>query len=239
MKTKSSDNPTPRNLESGFSDDGAGTTRCLCSTCRSSVRFCSVRMSGHEKSNYAGLYARQAYQTKKDSLSQPATAARNLRYETDATIAQRFANFAAKASPAFGKFYRFSESTPIDVSSSNVINGSTPPMPFDKFVDMKISRGCRNYYLPFWWLSRRTRSCRVVIPLRRILCANIQGEYRKEQPNHSCPRLSRRCKKRRVFRKRRAALLLHLVVCIWHEQHKFGLVFAALVPVSPSSGSSP
>jgi hypothetical protein len=38
-------------------------------------------MSGHEKSNYAGLYARQAYQTKKDSLSQPATAARNLPYE--------------------------------------------------------------------------------------------------------------------------------------------------------------
>jgi hypothetical protein len=73
----------------------------------------------------------------------------------------------------------------------------------------------------------------------RILCANTQGEYRNEQPKHSCPRLSRRCKKRRVFRKRRAALLLHLVVCIWHEQHKFGPVFAALVPVSPSSGSCP
>jgi nucleotide-binding universal stress UspA family protein len=125
MKTKTSDNPTPRNLESGFSDDGAGTIRCLCSTCRSSVPFCSVRMSGHEKSNYAGLYARQAYQTKKDSLSQPATAARNLRYETDATIAQRFANFAAKASPAFGKFYRFSDSTPIDVSSSNEMKTSS------------------------------------------------------------------------------------------------------------------
>jgi len=63
-----------------------------------------MRMSGHEKSNYAGLYARQAYQTKKDSLSQPATAVRNLRYETDATIERRFTNFAAKASPAFGKF---------------------------------------------------------------------------------------------------------------------------------------
>ena len=61
----------------------------------------------------------------------------------------------------------------------------------------------------------------------------------KSSQNQSCPRLSRMCKKRRVFRKRRAALLLHLVVCIWHEQHKFGLVFAALVPVSPSSGSCP
>jgi hypothetical protein len=53
-------------------------------------------MFGHEKSNYAGLYARQAYQTKKDILSQPATAARNLWYETDATIARRLANVAGK-----------------------------------------------------------------------------------------------------------------------------------------------
>ncbi len=53
-------------------------------------------MSGHEKSNYAGLYARKAYQTKKDSLSQPATAARNLWYETDAAIARRLANVAGK-----------------------------------------------------------------------------------------------------------------------------------------------
>src|SRR5512133_1813804 len=59
-----------------------------------------------------------------------------------------FANFAAKVSPAFGVFYRFSDSTPIDVSSSTVINGSIPPMPFDKFVNMKISRGRQNYYLP-------------------------------------------------------------------------------------------
>ena len=121
------------------------------------------------------LYARQAYQTKKDSLSQPATAARNLRYETDATIARRFANFAAKASPAFGVFYRFSDSTPIDVSSSTVINGSTAPMPFDKFVNMKISRGCRNYYLPFCWPSRRTRSCRVAIPLQPNLVRKHSG----------------------------------------------------------------
>jgi hypothetical protein len=42
------------------------------------------------------LYARQAYQTQKDSLSQPAIAARKLSYETDATIARRLANVAAK-----------------------------------------------------------------------------------------------------------------------------------------------
>jgi len=29
MKTKTSENPTPRNLESGFSDDGAGTDPML------------------------------------------------------------------------------------------------------------------------------------------------------------------------------------------------------------------
>jgi hypothetical protein len=29
MKQKTSDNPTPPNLESGFSDDGAGTIRCF------------------------------------------------------------------------------------------------------------------------------------------------------------------------------------------------------------------
>jgi hypothetical protein len=84
-------------------------------------------------------------------------------------------NFAAKASLAFGKFYRFSDSTPIDVSSSNVINGSTTLMPFDKFVDMKISRGCRNRYLPFWWLSRRTRSCRVTTPLQPDLVRKHSG----------------------------------------------------------------
>jgi len=84
-------------------------------------------------------------------------------------------NFAAKASPAFGVFYRFSDSTPIDASSSTVINGSTAPMPFDKFVNLKISRGCRNYYLPFWWPSRRTRSCRVAIPLQPNLVRKHSG----------------------------------------------------------------
>ena len=126
---------------------------------------------------------------------------------------RRFANFAAKASPAFGKFYRFSDSTPIDVSSSNVINGSTPPMPFDKFVDMKISRGCRNYYLPFWWLSRQIRSSRVArIPLQpRLVRKHSARKCRKEQPNHSCPSLGRNVQKTTRFSQAPRSVL----VSIW------------------------
>ena len=49
-------------------------------------------------------YACWLYQAKKDSLSQAASAASNLRYELAARIARRFANFAAKAIAPFGKF---------------------------------------------------------------------------------------------------------------------------------------
>lgn len=49
-------------------------------------------------------YACWLYRAKKDSLSQAASAALNLRYELAARIARRFANFAAKAIAPFGKF---------------------------------------------------------------------------------------------------------------------------------------
>jgi hypothetical protein len=48
-------------------------------------------------------YACRLYQAKKDSLSQAASAALNLRYELEARIARRFANFAAKAIAPFDK----------------------------------------------------------------------------------------------------------------------------------------
>ena len=92
MKPKTSDNPTPRSLESDCSDDGAGTIGCLCSTCRSSIRLCSVRMFGHEKSNYAGYMLARHIKPKKIV------------------------------------FY------------SRLLPHETCGMPFDKFVDMKISR---------------------------------------------------------------------------------------------------
>jgi predicted HTH domain antitoxin len=49
-------------------------------------------------------YACWLYQAKKDSLSQAASAASELRYELAARIARTFANFAAKAIAPFGKF---------------------------------------------------------------------------------------------------------------------------------------
>ena len=49
-------------------------------------------------------YAAWLYRPKKDSLSQAASAASNLRYELAARIARRFANFAAKAIAPFCKF---------------------------------------------------------------------------------------------------------------------------------------
>lgn len=70
------------------------------------------------------LYARQAYQTKKDSLSQPATAARNLPYEPGATSQNQ-----ERIPRLFRQRFH-------DVSTANLINGSNHPMPFDKFVDM-------------------------------------------------------------------------------------------------------
>jgi hypothetical protein len=48
-------------------------------------------------------YACWLYQAKKDSLSQAASAASELRHEPPARIARRFANFAAKAIAPFGK----------------------------------------------------------------------------------------------------------------------------------------
>jgi hypothetical protein len=48
-------------------------------------------------------YACWLYRAKKDSLSQAASAASNLRYELAARIARRFANFAAKAIAPFDK----------------------------------------------------------------------------------------------------------------------------------------
>src|SRR4029450_8536009 len=71
------------------------------------------------------LYARQAYQTKKDSLSQPATAARNLPYEPDATSQNQ------------ERILRLFRQRFHDVSISNVINGSNHLMSFEKFVDME------------------------------------------------------------------------------------------------------
>ena len=130
---------TPADLKNGFTDHVAGTTRCSCSICRSSIRqrfgnassirFRSARMFGHEKNNIFSVlsqswrrarnvrlvhcsskkrrtwlsYACWLYRAKKDSLSQAASAASELRYELAARIARRFANFAAKAIAPFGK----------------------------------------------------------------------------------------------------------------------------------------
>src|SRR5215472_3341004 len=68
---------------------GCGCTcRCSCSPAwwhapRVAVIRCKIRPNSRCASMPA--YACQAYQTKKDSLSQPATAARNLPYEPGAT----------------------------------------------------------------------------------------------------------------------------------------------------------
>ena len=96
----------------------------------SSIRFRSARMFGHEENNIFSVlsqsprrvrnvrlvhssskkrrtwlvYACWLYRAKKDTLSQAASAASNLRYELAARIARRFANFAAKAIAAFGNF---------------------------------------------------------------------------------------------------------------------------------------
>jgi hypothetical protein len=48
-------------------------------------------------------YACRLYRAKKDSLSQAASAASNLRYELAARIARTLANLAAKAIAPFGK----------------------------------------------------------------------------------------------------------------------------------------
>ena len=59
---------------------------------------------GSKKRRTSLSYACWLYQAKKDSLSQAASAASNLRYELVERIARRFANFAAKAIAPFGKF---------------------------------------------------------------------------------------------------------------------------------------
>jgi hypothetical protein len=74
-------------------------------------------MFGYEKNNIFSVlsqsrrrarnvvsYACWLYRAKKDSLSQVASAASNLRYELAARIARRFTNFAAKAIAPFDKF---------------------------------------------------------------------------------------------------------------------------------------
>ena len=96
----------------------------------SSIRIHSARMFGYEKNNIFSVlsqsrrrarnvrlvhcsskqlrtwlsYACWLYRAKKDSLSQAASAASNLRYEPAARIARRFANLAAKAIAPFSKF---------------------------------------------------------------------------------------------------------------------------------------
>ena len=96
----------------------------------SSIRFHSARTFGYETNNIFSVlsqsrrrarnvrlvhrsskklrtwlgYACRLYRAKKDSLSQAASAASNLRYELAARIARTFANFAAKPIARFGKF---------------------------------------------------------------------------------------------------------------------------------------
>ena len=95
----------------------------------SSIRFHSARTFGYETNNIFSVlsqsrprarnvrlvhcsskklrtwlgYACRLYRAKKDSLSQAASAASNLRYELAARIARTFANFAAKAIAPFEK----------------------------------------------------------------------------------------------------------------------------------------
>ncbi len=147
MKAKNLKRSDAADLKNGFTDHVAGTVRCSCSTCRSSIwqrvgnassiRFHSARTFGYETNNIFSVlsqsrrrarnvrlvhcsskklrtwlgYACRLYRAKKDSLSQAASAASNLRYELAARIARTFANFAAKPIARFGKFEKLPATT--------------------------------------------------------------------------------------------------------------------------------